>query len=59
MTQEQRIRGKDSGVDWVILVTGYDEKAVARITSYNVCYTKLLRDATAASRLAASADVGL
>ena len=28
MTQEQRIRGKDCGVDWVVLVTGYDEKAI-------------------------------
>ena len=29
MTREQRIRGKDDGVDWVVLVTGYDESAVA------------------------------
>ena len=28
MTQEQRIRGKDGGVDWVLLVTGYDEAAI-------------------------------
>ncbi len=31
MTQEQRIRGKDGGVDWVLLVTGYDEAAVVKI----------------------------
>ncbi len=31
MTQEQRIRGKDGGVDWVLLVTGYDEAAVREI----------------------------
>ncbi|WP_305075713.1 hypothetical protein [Propionivibrio sp.] len=31
MTQEQRIRGKDSGVDWVVLVTGYDEKVVGNL----------------------------
>ena len=32
MTQEQRIRGKDGGVDWVLLVTGYDEGAVGKIS---------------------------
>ena len=30
MTQEQRIRGKDGGVDWVLLVTGYDDARVSR-----------------------------
>jgi hypothetical protein len=29
MTREQSIRGTDAGVDWVLLVTGYDAKAVA------------------------------
>ena len=28
ITQEQRIRGKDGGVDWVLLVTGYDANAI-------------------------------
>lgn len=26
LTVEQRIRGRDAGVDWVVLVTGYDAK---------------------------------
>jgi hypothetical protein len=29
MTREQRIRGADAGVDWVLVATGYDERAVA------------------------------
>ena len=30
-TQEQRIRGKDGGVDWVLLVSGHDASAVAEL----------------------------
>jgi hypothetical protein len=29
MTREQRIRGADAGVDWALVVTGYDERAVS------------------------------
>lgn len=29
MTSEQRIRGADSGVDWALLATGYDQGALA------------------------------
>lgn len=29
MTSEQRIRGADAGVDWALVLTGYDEDAVA------------------------------
>jgi hypothetical protein len=29
MTTEQRIRGVDAGVDWAVLVTGYEQDAVA------------------------------
>jgi hypothetical protein len=29
MTREQSIRGKDAGVDWALVVTGYDAEAVA------------------------------
>lgn len=29
MTSEQRIRGTDAGVDWALLATGYQERAVA------------------------------
>lgn len=31
MTREQSIRGKDAGVDWVLVVTGYDAGAVASL----------------------------
>jgi hypothetical protein len=30
MTKEQAIRGKDAEMPWVVVVTGYDENAVAR-----------------------------
>ena len=29
MTNEQRIRGADAGVDWALLLTGYDQDALA------------------------------
>jgi len=32
MTEEQRIRGKDSDVAWVLLVTGYDAGVVAALS---------------------------
>lgn len=31
MTKEQSIRGKDAGVDWALVVTGYDHEAVAAL----------------------------
>lgn len=31
MTNEQRIRGADSGVDWASLVTGYREDELTRL----------------------------
>jgi hypothetical protein len=31
MTTEQRIRGADAGVDWALLVTGYDEEDLAAV----------------------------
>jgi hypothetical protein len=31
MTTEQRIRGADAGVDWALLVTGYEPRAVAAL----------------------------
>ena len=43
MTQEQRIRGKDGGVDWVLLVTGYDEAAVANLAE-NTLSTRSLEE---------------
>ena len=33
LTTEQRIRGKDAAVDWVLLVTGYDTGQVANISA--------------------------
>ena len=33
MTKEQRIRGKDGGVDWVILITGHDAEAVGKLAA--------------------------
>ncbi len=32
MTNEQRIRGADTGVDWALLVTGYDADALTALT---------------------------
>ena len=31
MTNEQRIRGPDAGIDWALLVTGYSEAALAEV----------------------------
>jgi len=31
MTSEQRIRGADAGIDWALLVTGYDDDALATL----------------------------
>lgn len=31
MTNEQRIRGADAGVDWALLLTGYTEEALAEV----------------------------
>ena len=31
MTNEQRIRGVDAGVDWALLVTGYSQEALANL----------------------------
>lgn len=43
MTREQRIRGKDDGVDWVVLVTGYDESAVAGLATATLSSGELER----------------
>lgn len=32
MTEEQRIRGKDGDVDWILLVTGYDLNAIESLS---------------------------
>jgi len=33
MTNEQRIRGADAGVDWALVVTGYGEDGLARLSA--------------------------
>jgi hypothetical protein len=36
MTHEQRLRGADARAGWALLVTGYDEVALARLASSDV-----------------------
>jgi hypothetical protein len=40
MTNEQRIRGADAGVDWALLVTGYDEDALATLMHADLSPTR-------------------
>ena len=41
MTNEQRIRGADAGVDWAILVTGYREDALVELSSVDLGAARL------------------
>ena len=43
MTKEQRIRGKDGGVDWVLLVTGYDSGAIEELAATGLSVAELER----------------
>lgn len=43
MTREQRIRGADAGVDWAVLVTGYEQAAVSDIDACGLGTTALER----------------
>lgn len=43
MTNEQRIRGADAGVDWALLVTGYSRDAVASLVRVDLGNTQLER----------------
>lgn len=43
MTNEQRIRGVDAGVDWALLVTGYSEHAVGDLSADGVDGARLER----------------
>jgi hypothetical protein len=36
MTNEQRIRGADAGVDWAILATGYSQDSLAELSSVDL-----------------------
>ncbi len=50
MTAEQRIRGADAGMDWALLVTGYDADALESLAaSRDVVDTLASRGATQAS----------
>lgn len=40
MTNEQRIRGADAGVDWALLVTGYDEDALTTLMHADLSPTR-------------------
>jgi len=42
-TKEQRIRGKDSGVDWVVLVTGFNPENVASLAGHELSTAQLVR----------------
>ena len=41
MTNEQRIRGADAGVDWALFVTGYSEGALARLVNGDLSRAKI------------------
>jgi hypothetical protein len=41
MTNEQRIRGADAGVDWALFLTGYSQDALARVMQADLATGKL------------------
>ena len=41
ITKEQRIRGKDGEIDWVLLVTGHDEKTIAKLAEAELALGKI------------------
>lgn len=41
MTNEQRIRGADAGVDWALLATGYSQDALATLAQDELCSRRL------------------
>ncbi len=41
MTREQRIRGVDAGVDWVLVATGYDAEAVSGLERADLDWGRL------------------
>lgn len=43
MTQEQRIRGVDDAIDWAVLITGYSEQALTRLTDVDFDDAQLTR----------------
>lgn len=47
MTNEQRIRGADAGVDWAVLVTGYNEGALAELGGSDLAAARLIEHGAA------------
>jgi hypothetical protein len=43
MTNEQRIRGADAGLDWALVVTGYSREAVAKLNEGGALEAQLAR----------------
>jgi len=43
MTNEQRIRGADASMGWVLFITGYDQEAVWALTTADVANAELQR----------------
>jgi hypothetical protein len=41
MTNEQRLRGADAGADWALLVTGYDQEALAKLGQADLGHAQL------------------
>ena len=41
MTNEQRIRGADAGVDWALFVTGYNEGALESLTQGDLSHARI------------------
>jgi hypothetical protein len=41
MTNEQRLRGADAGVDWALLVTGYSQEALANLEHADLANAQL------------------
>jgi hypothetical protein len=51
MTAEQQIRGRDSGVDWVLLVTGYDQDSVSSLQDSELRSAALEQHGAAAGQI--------
>jgi hypothetical protein len=54
MTREQTIRGRDGAVEWVVLVTGYDAGAVARLAQEDLAAERFLANGAEQAPLAAA-----
>jgi hypothetical protein len=50
MTNEQRIRGADAGVDWALLVTGYSEDLLANLMQADLANAQLERHGATEAR---------